>query len=126
MTIPSYSERFGKSKLSEVIAEVEEFYFNENTDEEKNIILENLLDYTGELSFVAAQGYKNLKDELEKTGMMNLYREVEIPTAYFLYQMERVGVKADIKVLEKLAEKLDRKIVELEGDIRHQRIFLKN
>lgn len=117
MTIPSYSERFGKSKLSEVIAEVEEFYFNENTDEEKNIILENLLDYTGELSFVAAQGYKNLKDELEKTGMMNLYREVEIPTAYFLYQMERVGVKADIKVLEKLAEKLDRKIVELEGDI---------
>ena len=75
------------------------------------------MDYTGELSFVAAQGYKNLKDELEKTGMMNLYREVEIPTAYFLYQMERVGVKADIKVLEKLAEKLDRKIVELEGDI---------
>lgn len=26
-------------------------------------------------------------------------------------------MKADIKVLEKLAEKLDRKIVELEGDI---------
>ena len=30
MTIPSYSERFGKSKLSEVIAEVEKFYFNES------------------------------------------------------------------------------------------------
>lgn len=117
MTIPSYSERFGKNKLSEVIAEVEEDYFKENTDDEKTLILDNLLDYTCELSFVAAQGYKNLKDELEKTGMMKLYREVEVPTAYFLYQMERVGVKADIKVLEKLAEKLDRKIVELEGDI---------
>ena len=40
-----------------------------------------------------------------------------MPTAYFLYQMERVGVKADIAVLEQLAKKLDRKIIELESDI---------
>ncbi len=117
MTIPSYSERFGKSRLSEIISEIEDDYLKESANEEKNVILNNLLEYTGELSFVAAAGYKALAEELEKTGMMKLYREIEMPTAYFLYQMERVGVKADIGVLEKLAEKLDRKIVELESDI---------
>lgn len=117
MTIPSYSERFGKSRLSDIISEVEDDYLRGSVDEEKNVILNNLLEYTGELSFIAAAGYKNLESELEKTGMMKLYREVEMPTAYFLYQMERVGVKADISVLEQLAKKLDRKIVELESDI---------
>lgn len=117
MTIPSYSERFGKSRLSDIISEVEDDYLRGSVDEEKNVILNNLLEYTGELSFIAAAGYKNLESELEKTGMMKLYREVEMPTAYFLYQMERVGVKADISVLEQLAKKLDRKIALLESDI---------
>lgn len=54
---------------------------------------------------MAVAGYKNLERTLEKTGMIKLYREVEMPTAYFLYQMERVGVKADIAVLEQLAKK---------------------
>ena len=109
MTIPSYSERFGKSRLSEIVSEID--------DEEKNVVINNLLEYTGELSYVAVAGYKNLESTLEKTGMIKLYREVEMPTAYFLYQMERVGVKADIAVLEQLAKKLDRKIIELESDI---------
>ena len=117
MTIPSYSERFGKSRLSEIVSEIDDDYFRESADEEKNVVINNLLEYTGELSYVAVAGYKNLESTLEKTGMIKLYREVEMPTAYFLYQMERVGVKADIAVLEQLAKKLDRKIIELESDI---------
>ena len=38
--------------------------------------------------------------------------------SFFIYQMERVGVKADIAVLEQLAKKLDRKIIELESDMK--------
>ena len=117
MTIPSYSERFGKSRLSEIVSEIDDDYLRESADEEKNVVINNLLEYTGELSYVAVAGYKNLERTLEKTGMIKLYREVEMPTAYFLYQMERVGVKADIAVLEQLAKKLDRKIIELESDI---------
>ena len=117
MTIPSYSERFGKSRLSETVSEIDDDYLRESADEEKNVVINNLLEYTGELSYVAVAGYKNLESTLEKTGMIKLYREVEMPTAYFLYQMERVGVKADIAVLEQLAKKLDRKIIELESDI---------
>ena len=117
MTIPSYSERFGKSRLSEIVSEIDDDYLRESADEEKNVVINNLLEYTGELSYVAVAGYKNLESTLEKTGMIKLYREVEMPTAYFLYQMERVGVKADIAVLEQLAKKLDRKIIELESDI---------
>lgn len=111
LTVKSYSERFGKCSINGLAAGME----GEPGMEEEN--RKALLDYAGALSYIPCLAYKPLMEALERQGMYKLFREIEMPTAYYLYQMERTGVKADRKVLEDMSLLLDSKIKALETDI---------
>ncbi|MFG6394524.1 MAG: DNA polymerase I [Lachnospiraceae bacterium] len=105
LTIKTYTERFGKNKLADILI---------NGCEEE---LKEMLTYAGELSYVSCLAYKPVMEALKAQGMYKLFREIEMPVAYYLYQMERTGVQADRKVLEEMSEILDERIKELETDI---------
>lgn len=105
LTVKTYTERFGKSRISDILAD--------GTEEE----LKQLLDYAGELSYISCLSFQPLTEALKEQGMYKLFRQIEMPVAYYLYQMERTGVKADIKVLEEMSVLLDTRIKALETDI---------
>lgn len=106
LTIASYSECFGKKKIEEVL---------EEADEEK--MHETLLQYLGNLSFVPCLAYKPVRKALEEQEMWTLLQQIEMPTAYYLYQMERLGVGADRQELVEMSASLQERVEELEKEI---------
>ena len=105
MTLSSYAELFGKKTLAELMEQPEEE------------IIQSIIQYLGNLSFVSCLAFPVLKKELEKQDMWELYQEIEMPTAYFLYQLERYGVGADRQGLVEMSELLQGRVEELEKDI---------
>jgi DNA polymerase-1 len=103
MMISSYQELFGKVTMQELV----------ESGEKK----EQLLQYLANLSYVSCLSFGVIQKELEKQGMWQLFCDIEIPTAYYLYEMERLGVRADKKALTEMSQKLDTKIVQLEQEI---------
>ncbi|MEA2647460.1 MAG: polymerase [Chloroflexota bacterium] len=59
----------------------------------------------------------HLEPELERQGVASLYRDVEVPLAPILAEMELAGVAVDTGVLEKLSVELAARIGELEGEM---------
>lgn len=107
MEVKPYEERFGKSTISDIVMKCT----MTDTDKDK------LLDYTGTLSYVSCMAYVPLVKELHKQDMYKLFKEIEMPVAYCLYQMERIGIEADRKVLDEMSKLLETKIHALETDI---------
>jgi DNA polymerase-1 len=58
-----------------------------------------------------------LSPRLEELGMTDLYRNVEIPLAGILMEMERAGVSLDVRSLGDLSSKLERMIARSEEEI---------
>ncbi len=58
-----------------------------------------------------------LTAELEKTGQLKLFEEIEIPLARVLGDMELVGFMADKEGLERLSDELGERIAALETEI---------
>ncbi len=58
-----------------------------------------------------------LMDQLAKTGMERLYREMELPLVYVLHDMEQTGVCVDGDALREYGEELSVRISELEQSI---------
>ncbi len=110
LTIKSYQERFGKSRLSDIAS-------GQDTGNIQGDPLEQLLDYARELSYISCLSFLPLIEELKKQGMYQLFREIEMPASYYLYQMEHEGIQADRKVLEEMSALLDTKTKALETDI---------
>lgn len=111
ITIPSYAERFQKKRLADIVNEIEE------GAEDTELLKKNLLEYTSDLAYVSCLACSKLIEELKENGMYNLYVDIEMPTAYYLYQMEREGVRADKEELAAMSKLLDEKILALETDI---------
>lgn len=103
MTLPSYQEMFGKAKLSEVLQDTEQ--------------QDKLLEYFAYQSCIPCMAWERMQQELEQQGMDKLMQDVEMPTAYYLYEMERIGVQADRQTLTELSELLGGRVAELETDI---------
>ena len=55
-----------------------------------------------------------LSEELEKNGMVSLYREIELPLCEVLYRMEKRGILIDRKQLEQFGEMLSQRISDCE------------
>ncbi len=109
MTIKSYAERFEKKKLNDVYKEVIQHSSAEAA--------KALSEYAGSMACVACMSWEKIADELNQSGMSGLFDNIEMPTAYYLYQMEKEGVKADRQVLEDMSKLLQEKILALETDI---------
>lgn len=143
LTLPSYQEMFGKAKLSEILQETEAGLTSNrkaeiageaaggvdmdgdqpeggtaaNAGAEDGQGTDRLLDYFAYQSCVPCMAWEKMRQELEQQGMDQLLQEVEMPTAYYLYEMERIGVQADRQTLTDMSELLGQRIAELETDI---------
>ncbi len=58
-----------------------------------------------------------LLDKLEEEGMKDLYRNIEMPLVFTLYDMESAGMKVDGEALKEYGVKLGKRIQELEQEI---------
>jgi DNA polymerase-1 len=96
-----YAERFGKQKKKEA-ADREPEKFGE---------------YMAELAYEAWLDKPVLEKKLLETGMMDLYKKVELPLTLTLYEMEKRGILVNAEELKKYGEELSEKIVILEKEI---------
>lgn len=129
MTLPSYQEIFGKAKLSEVLqdsdAGLKDMQTAKGTDGTGETVAgqaasahqDKLLEYFAYQSCIPCMAWEEMQQELQQQGMDKLLQDVEMPTAYYLYEMERIGVQADRQTLTELSELLGRRVAELETDI---------
>ncbi len=113
-TVASFQEVFGKNRLAEFGRgqEFQEFLAHPDGGSGKSLVA-----YLGNLAYVPVMAAASLKEELEREGMLSLMEEIEMPTAYYLYQMERVGVQVEKKELEEISKMLESKVLALETDI---------
>ena len=89
-------------------------YGNFYIPEGKDVASETVLGYFGKLPLTVA---KTLEDELNQTGSMKLYEEIELPLAYVLYDMEQEGINLDKTALAEYGKNLQSRMDELEGGI---------
>ena len=89
-------------------------YANTFIPEDKNASAETILGYFGKLPLMVA---KTLEDELNATGGMKLYEEIELPLSYVLYDMEQEGINLDKTALAEYGNNLQVRMDELEGAI---------
>ncbi len=75
------------------------------------------IQYACYLAFVSFEASGVLRQKLEQNGMWRLYREIEMPLIYTLYEMEREGVLVDGTQLKEYGQDLSGKIEEVEQEI---------
>ena len=101
LTLPSKSELLGKAGLGQELKAG-----NEKAGE--------CLCY---MAFTAVKTAPLLEEELEKTGMDRLYREIEMPLIYSLFHMEQAGVKVERAALKEYGNRLKVQIDQVEAEI---------
>lgn len=69
------------------------------------------------MAYISFESAGILQQKLQESGMDRLYREIEMPLAYTLYEMEREGVLVNAGQLKSYGEELSGKIVEIEREI---------
>lgn len=101
MMIPSRVDLLGKLPLTEAVETQPEAF----------------LKYVCFVSFTAYAAKPILEQELDKTGMGGLFREIEMPLVFTLVDMEKEGIRADKAALQEYGERLSVRIAELEKSI---------
>jgi DNA polymerase-1 len=93
--LPKMSDVFGKEKLS-------------NSDEN------TVADYAGKIAAVCFLSAPVIRKKLQKTGMEELFYNIEMPLSYILFEMEKEGIIARRDALKEYGDKLQIRITELE------------
>ena len=75
--------------------------------------IESVLDYAGERSDLALQLSARLRPALEKDELQSVYRDLEWPLVPILADIERTGVRVDVKSLSAQGVLLDRELSDL-------------
>jgi DNA polymerase-1 len=74
--------------------------------------------YGGEnYAFALSDLRQRLLKKLENDGQLALYREIEFPLIFILYDMEQTGFKVDVNALEELSQRYSREIEEVTKNI---------
>jgi DNA polymerase-1 len=93
--LPKKSDVFGKEKLSVC---------------DENIVA----DYAGKIAATCYMAAPIIRNKLDKTGMEELFYNIEMPLSYILYAMEDEGIIAKRDALKEYGDKLQVRIEELE------------
>ena len=88
---------------------VEETYVLTDGDAGKKIM--------GYEAYISREAIQPLSDKLTELEMMDLYREIEIPTMFALHDMEVRGIHVDSKALKEYGDQLVGRIEELQESI---------
>jgi len=73
--------------------------------------------YACEDADMTYQIYQKLKSDLKERGVFGLFEELEMPLVAVLADIEKNGVKLDLKLLKKLAKETDDELILLEKKI---------
>lgn len=76
-----------------------------------------IAEYAGKVSYICLLSAPVLYKKLQKTGMLSLFYDVEMPLSYILYAMEKEGIIAKRDELKIYGDKLAVRIEELEKNI---------
>lgn len=68
-------------------------------------------------AYIAAAGVPVLKEQLEQEGMLDLFRQIEMPLVFTLYEMEQAGISVNKQALAEYGQALKTSIEALEQDI---------
>ena len=101
LMIPGRTEVFGKK--------TEEAVYAENPAK--------VAEYACYGAYVAFAAKEVLTQKLSETGMLSLFREIEMPLSLVLYDMEKVGILVKTEELKAYGERLSGRIAELETKI---------
>ena len=101
MTLPSYTELFGKKTLAEAMTAMPEAFKN----------------YVAYMTYIPLKSRETLLAQLEQCEMKVLYDTIEMPLEFVLNDMECYGIKANKHALKEYGESLVSKISTLEKDI---------
>lgn len=99
--IKEYQELFGKSMVYEACYENRESFIN----------------YCMKQCNVLKRGFCEIKKKLEQEDMYELYRDIEMPLLYTLYNMEKEGIGVDKDALSEYGKSLSDSILSLEKQI---------
>lgn len=102
ITVPSYGEIFPKVKKGET------------PSEEKT---ENILKYACYNAYIVRKAKNALKEQLFAEEMWNVYKDIELPLTYYLFDMEQAGICVEAEQLKEYGEKLQIGIDSLEEEI---------
>lgn len=69
------------------------------------------------LSYISFHAIEKILSKLVETQMMSLYKDIEMPLTYVLYDMEREGIKVVKEKLIEYSDTLKESIDKLEGEI---------
>ena len=78
---------------------------------------DNLCKYMAYMSVVPYMAKDSILNKLNETEMYKLYKDIELPCVYSLYDMEKNGIKVDKDALIKYGDNLKAKIDELTNKI---------
>jgi DNA polymerase-1 len=79
--------------------------------------VDSVLDYAGERADLALQLSERLKPVLIKDELESVYRDLELPLVPILAEIERTGVRVDVRSLASQAVVLDREMTDLSRQI---------
>lgn len=102
MTVPSYAEIFPKTKKGET----------SSTEIEENIVK-----YSCYNALVMYKAREVLEKELKEQGMLGVYKNIELPLTYALYDMEQAGIMVQADRLKIYGDNLQKNIEILEQEI---------
>lgn len=104
--VPSAGDLFGKKKLDDAL--------------EDETLIDAVTTFAGYDAYVAIASMSKLMEEIESEGMADIYKDIEMPLVYTLFDMEIAGIAMDVDALRAFGEKLSVKSKELEGKIYEQ------
>ncbi|MCR5586693.1 MAG: DNA polymerase I [Lachnospiraceae bacterium] len=118
--VKSYKENFDKKQVKDLFEELKNF---DESSTEFSTLFDSVNTYYFNNSEVAFLSEAVLSEKLKNTEMIKLYNEIEMPTAYYLYRIESVGIRADKDELKNMSvmlgesvDKLTEEIYELSGE----------
>lgn len=104
LMFPGYTESFGKKSMAEAMeAEPEKF-----------------AEYGCYAAYTAYKAASVLESKLAESKMADLFRQIEMPLSYVLYDMEREGIRVEAEALRAYGDALTDRITELEHSIHEQ------
>lgn len=101
MTIPSYSEKFGKESVESLLEKNEGGY----------------IEYAALVCGILPEAMNAAEKKLREWNMYRLYTDIEMPLVYTLNNMELEGIGADREALKQYGDSLTQRIDGLEKEI---------
>jgi DNA polymerase I len=83
----------------------------------ESVEVERAATWAGAITYALLPIAEQLPERLDQSGLASLYREVELPVAKLLAQVERVGIHVDVGHFRQLAGEVSAKLETLEKDI---------